>query len=492
MTPADWIDRHAAFEPGKTAIRFCDRDLSYADLAASIARRAGYLAAAGIGRGDRVVWLGLNSPEMLVLLFACARLGAILAPLNWRLARREHEALLADCAPKVILVEPEYPLPGATVVDAAFAAAAEAARPIASGLGSADDALLLCYTSGTTGKPKGALLSQGALLANAINSAHMHDLTSADIVLTTLPMFHVGGLNIQTLPALHAGARVVLHRRLDPNETLEALRAERPTLTVLVPTQLHALMADRRWTAETLASLRAIATGSTIVSAALAREVQRLGVPVQQIYGSTETAPIAAYQRRADALAKPGSTGKPALHAEIRIVDDDGRDVQPGALGEILVRGAHVMSSYWNDPDATRAAFIDGWFRTGDIGHFDADGDLWVKDRKKDIIVSGGENIASAEVEMALLDHPKIAECAVVGRPDAYWGEVAVAVIAPRPGERLELREVAAFCEGRLARYKHPRDMLIVAALPRNAMGKVVKDELRRMLRPPSPVAASA
>jgi fatty-acyl-CoA synthase len=492
MTPADWIDRHAAFVPGKTAIRFGGRDRSYADLAASVARRAGYLAARGIARGDRVAWLGFNAPEMLVLLFACARLGAIFVPLNWRLARREHEALLADCGPKAVLAEPDFSLAGATVVDAAYAMAAEAEAPVAAGESSPGDPLLLCYTSGTTGRPKGALLTQGALLANAVNSAHMQDLTSSDVVLTTLPMFHVGGLNIQTLPALHVGATVVLHRRFDPNETFEALRTERPTLTVLVPTQLHALMSDPRWTAATLSPLRAIATGSTIVSAALARDIQKLGVPVQQVYGSTETAPIAAYQRAADALAKPGSTGKPALHSEMRIVDDAGRDVRPGALGEILVRGDHVMSGYWNDPEATRAAFIDGWFRTGDIGHFDADGDLWIKDRKKDIIVSGGENIASAEVEALLLDHPKIAECAVVGRPDAYWGEIAVAVIAPKPGERLELREVAAFCEGRLARYKHPRDMLIVAALPRNAMGKVVKDELRRMLRPPSPVAASA
>lgn len=492
MTPADWIDRHAAFQPTKTAIRFDGRDMSYAALATLIARTAGWLRSRGIARGDRVAWLGLNRPDMLALLFACARLGVIFVPLNWRLAPREHEALIADCRPKVILVEPGFAMTGVVVVGEGYDAAIAAAEAVAEGPGEAGDPLLLCYTSGTTGKAKGALLSQNALLVNALNATHMHDLTSADVILTTLPMFHVGGLNIQTLPALHAGATVVLQARFDPAATYASLETDRPTLTVLVPTQLHALMADARWGREALASLRAITTGSTIVPAALVERVHQTGVPVIQIYGSTETAPIAAYQRIPDAFAKPGSTGKAGLHSAIRIVDDAGRDVRPGALGEILVQGGHVMSGYWNDPAASRAAFHDDWFRTGDIGCFDLDGDLWVRDRKKDIIVSGGENIASAEVEATIAEHPAIGECAVVGKPDAYWGEIAVAVVALRKGARLDATELAAFCEGRLAHYKRPREVVIVPALPRNVMGKVVKDEVRRLLREPPPAALRA
>ncbi|MBM3555924.1 MAG: long-chain fatty acid--CoA ligase, partial [Alphaproteobacteria bacterium] len=308
MTLADWIDRHAAFAADKTAIRFGGRDISYAALADLIARRTGLLVARGVKRGDRVVWLGLNSPEMLALLFACARIGAIFAPFNWRLAPPEHRALIADCRPSLCVVEPDFSLDGALVVGGDFDRAAAAAEPLRQGAGQKGDPLLLCYTSGTTGKPKGALLTQDALLINALNSVHMHDLRSDDIVLTTLPMFHVGGLNIQTLPALHAGATVVLHRRFDPAETLTALVADKPTLTVLVPTQFLALMADGRWTRATVASLRSISTGSTIVAKSLVDKIQALGVPVIQIYGSTETAPIAAYQRREDAFRKPGST----------------------------------------------------------------------------------------------------------------------------------------------------------------------------------------
>ncbi|MBM3555976.1 MAG: long-chain fatty acid--CoA ligase, partial [Alphaproteobacteria bacterium] len=282
------------------------------------------------------------------------------------------------------------------------------------------------------------------------------------------------------------------HRRFDPTGTLTALVADKPTLTVLVPTQFLALMADARWTRERVASLRSISTGSTIVAKSLVDKIQALGVPVIQIYGSTETAPIAAYQRREDAFRKPGSTGKAGLHSELRIVDDAGRDVAQGASGEIVVRGGHVMTGYWNDAAATAAALQDGWFRTGDIGYFDADGDLWVNDRKKDMIVSGGENIYPAEIEAVLAEHPAIAESAVVGRKDEYWGEIAVAVVAARPGHNLDAAGVLSFCAGRLARYKHPREVVVVPALPRNAMGKVIKDELRRGLRARTPETAGA
>ena len=500
MNLADWIDRRAAFAPERVAIRFEGREITYAGLAERMARLAAALGGGlGVGRGDRVAFLGFNNPEMIALLFACARLGAILTPLNWRLAAPEHRRMLDDCAPSALLVEPGFvghveamrggladmglvamgeAGDGWLSYDALIESAGEA--PAAGG--GYDDAVLICYTSGATGAPKGAVLAQEALLWNAVNSTHLHDMTSADHVLTTLPLFHVGGLNIQTLPALHAGATVTLHPKFDPGALFDAIEGTGVTLTVLVPAQITALLAHPRWPSVDLTSLRLIVTGSTVVPPRLIDAVHARGVPMVPVYGSTETAPIATYLAPADAARKVGSSGKAALHCEIRLVDDDGRDVGSGEPGEIIVRGPNVMSGYWNDPETTKRALIDGWFHTGDIGHQDADGFLYVDDRKKDMIITGSENVYPAEREIVLGECDRLAEAAVVGRADARWGEVPVAVVVPKEPNAIGAEDVLALFEGRLARYKHPRHVVFVAALPRNAMGKVVKDEVRAMV----------
>lgn len=503
MSLAVWMQRRADFAPDKVAIRFDGADLSYADLAVKAARLAVLLGnGLGVGRGDRVAWLGFNSPEMIALLFACARLGAILIPLNWRLAAPEHQHMLEDCTPAALFVEAELLAQTATIADCVprmrkiavgapaagwlpydemLAAADPAAAPAP--VGGDGDPVLICYTSGATGRPKGAMLDQASVFWNAVNSTHMHDMTSADRVLTTLPMFHVGGLNIQTMPALHAGATVVLHRKFDVDAAFDAIERERITLTVLVPTQLKAMLESPRWATADLSSLRMISTGSTLVPHALINAVQARGIPLIQVYGSTETSPIAAFLPAAEAFRKVGSTGKSAVHCDIRIVDDNGADLPPGTPGEILVRGGNVMCGYWNAPEATAAALVDGWFHTGDIGHFDAEGFLYVDDRKKDMIISGGENIYPAELEGLLADWAAVHEVAVVGRPDDRWGEVAVACIVPKPGNRLTVDEVIDFFRGRLARFKHPRDVVFMPQLPRNAMGKLQKGELRQLVR---------
>ena len=319
MDLSHWIERHAAFTPQKTAIRFGEVDISYAAFAQRIGRTAATLAGLGVQRGDAVAFLGLNHPQMLELLFACARVGAMFAPLNWRLAAPEHARMLADCPPRVFFVEAAFtehvhaiePGLGATRI-VALGAAEDLAGPAsaqARSVGEEDSSLLLCYTSGSTGSPKGVVLTQQALFWNAVNSAHMHDLTSADRVLTTLPLFHVGGLNILTTPALHAGATVVLHPKFDVQATFDAIERERITLTVLVPAQLTAMMESPRWTSADLSSLRMITTGSTIVPAAFVRKVNARGVPLVQVYGSTETCPIATYVRAEDAERKAGSAG---------------------------------------------------------------------------------------------------------------------------------------------------------------------------------------
>ncbi|MDK9722872.1 MAG: AMP-binding protein [Rhodospirillales bacterium] len=488
MDLLDWIERHAGFTPDKLALTGNGLSLSYAQLALHAQKSAGMLAELGIGRGDRVVWLGLNAPEMLSLLFGCARLGAILVPINWRLAAPEITYIIKDCAPGLLVADPDFIKmapsdlgPRSISTGDSLTQLHARAQPVASRQGSREDGVVICYTSGTTGQPKGALLTQEALQWNAVNSTHMHALSQNDRVLTTLPLFHVGGMNIQTLPALHAGASVHLHAKFDPEVCLKTLAQERITLTVLVPTQLHALMALPNWQSADLSSLRMISTGSTIVPVPLVQSIFERGIPLVQVYGSTETAPIAAYQTPDGARTRPGSTGKAALHCQLRVIDNAGRDVDAGTDGEILVRGPNLMRGYWKDEAATARALQDGWFHTGDVGHVDADGFLIVSDRKKDMIISGGENIYPAQLEMVMAECPEIQECAVVGRKDPHWGEVAVAVVVRRLGARITEGDVMRLFQDRVARYKHPRAVIFVDQLPRNAMGKIVKGDVRKM-----------
>ena len=483
MDLSHWIERHARFAPGATAMRFEGAAISYAELARRIRCAAAVLADSGVARGAAVAYLGFNSPAELVLLFACARLGAMLVPLNWRLAPPEHARVLADCPPRLLFVEPAFTEHARAIGGAARATGIDALdRDFAGSCvpeGDENSALLLCYTSGSTGAPKGVVLTQRALFWNAVNSTHMHDLTSADRVLTTLPLFHVGGMNIQTLPALHAGACVTLHAKFDPAATLEALERDRITLTVLVPAQLDALMQLPRWASADLSTLRLITTGSTIVSEGFVRKASARGVPVIQVDGSTETCPIAAYVRPADALRKAGSAGAPALHCEVKVVDEAGAELPAGGDGEILVRGPNVAAGYWNAPEETARTFAKGWYRSGDLGHFDEEGHLYVVSRKKDMIISGGENIYPAEVENVLLECPAIEEACVVGRPEARWGETVVAAVVLKPGRRMTEAEAMALFQGRIARYKHPREVRFLERLPRSALGKVQREVLR-------------
>ena len=472
-----WIERHAQHTPEAPALRFEGRCHSYADLAREIAAAATALAARGVRRGDRVAFLGLNHPSQLVLLFACARLGAIQAPLNWRLAPPEIGYILQDAGATAVFATRDMAAlarqaapPGCAVLDAE--APWPAADPPAPEGGEADPVLLV-YTSGTTGRPKGAVLDQRALLFNALNSLHMHGLTAADRVLTVLPMFHVGGLNIQTTPALLAGAEVLLHARFDAGAFLAACAADRPTLSLLVPAVMGALVAHPGWAAADLSSLRAVGAGSSDVPLPLITAFHARGIPVQQVYGATETGPIAIYQTRAEALAAPGSIGRPALHAEARVVGPDGTPLPPGTEGEIELRGPNVARGYWRGPEVR----ADGWFATGDVGRVDAAGRFWFTDRLKHVIISGGENIYPAEVERLLRTAPGVVECAVCGRPDPRWGEVPVAVVVPGPG--FDATAVLRHFEGQLARFKHPRAVVTVPAMPRTALGKVELAALR-------------
>ena len=492
---SSWVEKNAAFAPSKAAIRFDGADIGYARFAETIRGHARALKTVhGVGRGDRVAFLGFNSPSMLALFFACARIGAMFSPLNWRLVAPELAYILGDSAPRILVADADHAglalEAAAGCPDIAVIPADELAGDAQTAAGEDRDAhagpetpCLLVYTSGTTGHPKGAVLDQRAIQVNALNCVHYAGLTDADRVLTVLPMFHVGGLNILTSPAFYVGGTVVLHRRFDPGATLRAIAGERPTQLVLVPATIQAAIDHPDWADTDLSSLRILTTGSSIVPLHLIDAVQARGIPVCQTYGLTETAPVSIYQKPGDGLRKPRSTGKCGLHCEMKIADDEGSEVPVGASGEILIRGGNVLREYWNNDDETRRALKRGWFHTGDVAYRDEEGDVFVIDRKKDIVISGGENIYPAEIEQLVHRMDDIADVAVVGREDARWGEVPVAVIVPAPGARVAASEFLARFEGRLARFKHPKDVLFLDALPRNAMGKTRKHELREMVK---------
>ncbi|MHB8271534.1 class I adenylate-forming enzyme family protein [Bradyrhizobium sp.] len=500
MDLSDLIARHAAFTPDKPALMFEGEVLRYRAFFERIETTAKALKTEfGVGRGDRVAILSLNRPDYLVLLYACARLGAMLVPLNWRLAVAEQVFILSDAGAKVLVLERAFAeilpplakeLPDASIVGLDFTPSQGCSLHDLLTRATGDSRnphvdlscpLLIVYTSGTTGRPKGAVLRQEALLWNGVMSQHMHGLNSDDHVLTVLPFFHVGGLNIQTTPALHTGATVTILSRFTPDAALTTIARNRPTLTVLVPATIQAITDHPDWAATDLSSLKAVSTGSQIVPPHLIERFVSRGVPVLQVYGSTETCPVAVYTRLGGDLTRAGSTGLPGLCCEAVVIDDAGAELPPDIPGEIAVRGPNVFFEYWSNEAATREVLRDGWFRTGDIGRRDADGYFFVHDRKKNMIISGGENIYPAEVERVLLEHPDVADCGVIGRPDSKWDEVPVAYVIPRAGCRADAEALKAHLLTQLARFKVPRDFVFVDDLPRTALGKVQHFKLKEI-----------
>ena len=500
---SQWIQTHAVFTSEQHAIIDAKESITYAQLEQRIQDHARLLKyQLRIGRGDRVAYLGYNSSEFLCLLFACARLGALFIPMNWRLASPELDYILNDASPSAVVCTNDFQAQLSDLraghPDCRFLAQdfhADGWLDYGQMLAQArvdqrtdenphvdlQSPLLVVYTSGTTGQPKGAVLTQNALFYNALNSVHMHDMHSKDRILTALPMFHVGGLNIQTLPALYRGATVLMHDRFEPQRVLDAIVNDEPSLVILVPAMLQAVLAIPGWQQQ-LGKLRSITTGSSVVPHSLIQPFHDLGLAVQQVYGLTETAPIAVYQTAAQALRKVGSTGLPALHCDMQLVDDHGDEVPKGEIGHIRIKGPNVMFEYWGNPQATAKALHNGWFDTGDMGYVDDEGHLVVADRAKDMIISGGENIYPAELENLLHSIDGIESAAVIGKADDKWGETPVAAVVLKTGVELSAKAILAEFNGRLARYKHPREVVFMDALPRNVMGKVQKFRLRQMI----------
>ncbi len=479
--PTLWsaFEERVARNPRKRAVRDADGSMTYVELLNLSAQlsRIFLREAEKQPRRRNIGMLGQNSAVHLATLLGCARAGLAMVPINWRLAEEEWCWQARDAAMCAVVEGFGHRMPEDFLIADEISAIGQSSirmlprEPVAGAeLGSPDATALIGYTSGTTGRPKGAMLSQAGLLANARNSQALFEITADDRVLTMLPMFHVGGLNIQTVPALLAGAEIILHQKFDAESFFDALTQHRPTLTLLVPAVMKALVSHPRWASADLSSLRAAGAGSSVVPLDLIEAFQSRGVPIQQVYGSTETAPIAIAQSREDAMVAPGSIGRPVGDSAARL----------GAGGEIQLRGPNLMSGYLNDPVATAASFEDGWFRSGDIGRVDAEGRWWFTDRLKHLIISGGENVSPAEVERVLAAMPGVVECAVIGKPDAKWGEVPLAVVVAGPG--FNAAAVLAGFEGQLARFKQPREVVLVEALPRTALGKVNLPALRELL----------
>ena len=492
----------AQIQPKKLAIRFGmpgqTEDFDFAKFWRRVERVTGHLQVThGLKSGQRVAWLGLNHELQLVTLVACARLGLIFMPLNFRLAVAELKMVLQDAKPSILIhdelhanavVSLAIDVPQSCHLESLIATAS--AKNLA--LPAVDDCadVLLVYTSGTTGLPKGAVHSQAGLLANAKASDEAHAFKPIDIVLSTLPMFHVGGLCIQTLPALLAGVSVHLQPRFDASAWLKSVSqgelVQRPTLSLLVPATMRAVLDHAEWPSVDLQSLRGIMAGSSTLPEAYLEKFHQRGVPVGQIYGTTETGPVSVILKFQDAVQRIGFAGWPHANLELQIRDSEEQVVKSGVTGEVCVRGANVMRGYWlAASQAAGEGLKDGWFHTGDMGYLDANGCLQIVGRNKDMIISGGENIYPAEIENALATFPGLLECAVVGLPDERWGEVPVlALVRALTAEGRQLSETAvkAHLEAKIARFKLPRRVVFREELPKSALGKVQKPILQQQL----------
>jgi fatty-acyl-CoA synthase len=495
----NWLYRRALRTPHRKALTFEATTWTYGQLQDRIDHLASALRAHGVCHGDRVGFLGFNQPSFLETLFAAARLGAIFVPLNFRLSGPELSYIINNAGVHTLITDtPHQPVIDSIRTDLPcrrYFSAEQPAEgwPDMAGLLAAHDPLrtgecvgddeiaIIMFTSGTTGRPKGAMLTHGNIWWNNINVLLSYDVLADDVSLLVAPLFHIGGLNVNSLVIWQKGGHIVLHRSFDPCRCLDDIATYRVSTMFAVPAMLLFMSQQPTFASADLSSLHTIICGGAPVPEPLMRLYLDRGIPINQGYGLTETSPFVTFLAPEWGMAKLGSAGRAPVFSEVRLIDPDGRDITtPRVNGEVITSGPNIMKGYWNNPEATAAAIdSEGWFHTGDVGYFDEDGFLFIADRLKDMVITGGENVYPAEVESVLYDHPAITEIAVIGLPDEQWGEVVVAVVALKEGVTVELEELREFGTERLARYKLPRRLEIVPSLPRNPAGKVLKFELR-------------
>ena len=495
----DWIARHAMRTPTKTAVvdLATRRSFDYSQLDERIGRLARHLRErCGVKRGDRVAVLALNSTDTLEVQFACGRLGAIFVPLNVRLTVPELEFIVGDAGPTVMVHDDELAETALKVVELCKVPATlcygsggsyERAITTTERLNELeavthDDISTIMYTSGTTGRPKGCMITHGMTFWNCVNLAPIIKITQDVVTVTVLPLFHTGGLNCFSNPALHAGGTVLIMRTFDPGLALELIGNPKSGINLFlgVPANYQFMSQHPLFAEADFSSIVCAGIGGSPTPLPMLELWGSRGLALQQAFGMTETSPAVLALDRDDALRKAGSAGKPLLHTDVRVVGPDGNDVPTGEMGELWIKGPNVTPGYWNRPDATAASITDGWLHSGDAARVDADGFYYIVDRWKDMYISGGENVYPAEVENVLYQIPAVAEAAVIGIADERWGETGLAIVALKPGESTDETAILAHCRANLARFKCPSQIRFIDVLPRNATGKVHKPTLRK------------
>jgi len=514
MYIGDWMERGERYWPDALAVVDAAKGaagrFTYRQLNARANRLANWLrGAAGVGRGDRVGMLALNGVENLDAVFACGKLGAIFVPYNWRSHWRELVELIQQTAPRVLIYSDDFKV-GVAEIEGAIRNTQHAIRfylhiegegvpgsqhyetilqaqtdgPVSNEAVDAEDILCLLFTGGTTGLPKAAQVSYRMIAWNTLNTI-VHELQRADVTITHTPMFHTGGLLVYTLPLLTLGGTVVVMRKWTPEEMLDLVEREKVTMFFCVPTQYQTMMQSPRFTQASFRSVRFLTSGGAPLPVPVIHVYrEQHGVVFKQGFGMTEFGPGIFSMGPEHAEKKAGSIGMPNYFVDARIVDDYNRPLPPNAVGELVLKGPSMCSGYFNDPEASREAVdAEGWFHTGDLARVDEDGFYFIVDRKKDMFISGGENVYPAEIEKALYEHPAVAQCAVVGVPDEKWGEVGKAIVVLKPGASAAEAELLDHCRTRLARYKVPKSVEFVDALPISAAGKILKRELREQYK---------
>jgi fatty-acyl-CoA synthase len=486
---AGWIARRAARRPQALALVDAATGArhTYAELDRRIDARAADLAAAGVRTGDRVALLAENSAAYLEWLFATARLGAVTVPVNFRLSAGEVAYVLADSGATVLVRSAAFEeLADAALLDDEHDTAAVTALrhvgaepgtgTVAAAAPAGSDPCVIMYTSGTTGRPKGAVLTHDNMLWNAVNLLTAGPgISGTDVTIAAAPLFHIGALGLSALPLLYAGGTVVVVGSFDPAGFVALMASEGVTTQFLVPAMWAAVA--KLETLPELPALRWALCGGAPCPVPVIEHFWNLGWVFCEGFGMTELAPAALFLDGGEVLEHAGSVGRPFMHVDVRLVGDSGDDVAAGEVGELVLHGPTVFSGYWNKPDETAEVLSDdGWFHSGDLGFADAEGFVTLVDRKKDMIITGGENVYPVEVEQVLHRHPGVADVAVIGVGDATWGETVVAVVV---GEGLDPDEVIAFARERIAHFKAPRRVEVVDELPRNATGKLLKRVLR-------------
>jgi fatty-acyl-CoA synthase len=500
----DWIAHFGRRTPDKPAVidLASERRLSYAQFDARISRLAAHLRdQLNIKRGDRVAVLALNTTDTLEVQFACGRIGAVFLPLNTRLTVPELQYIVGDAAPVLMIHDAELADVALSVAklcsvrsalllgpDGSYEAAIAASRALDQAeIVTLDDISTIMYTSGTTGQPKGAIITHGMTFWNCVNLGGPAFISPSSVLLTVLPLFHTGGLNCYTNPVLHAGGTVLIMRAFDPGSALQLISDPARGINQFfgVPSIYQFMAQHPAFAGSDFSRLVIGGVGGAPMPVPLLKVWEARGVALQQGYGMTETSPAVLTLDKEDAARKVGSSGKPVLHTEVRIVRPDGADAEVGELGELWVKGPNITPGYRNRPDANASSFTDGWLHTGDAARIDEEGFYYIVDRWKDMYISGGENVYPAEVENVLHQLTAIAEAAVIGIPSEQWGETGMAIIAVKPGHTLSEAEIHAHCETNLARFKRPRLIRFVDALPRNATGKIHKPTLRQQFGSP-------